>query len=149
MSSYLEAIEYKTYIDAPVEEVFATITSAQGWDAWFTCGTYLDLESKEIVFRWKDFGADKITTNESAEIKEFVQNERFSYSWHGGVFDQPTVVSFNLRPQNKGTLIVLEDRGYPRSEKGESWFMDCACGWGEALTLLKVYLETGYRYINY
>ena len=149
MSSYFEPIEYKTYINAPIEKVFETITTAKGWDAWFTCGTLLDLESKELIFKWKDFGADKINTSDTGEIRELINNEKFSFSWHSSVFSQPTIVTFNLRPKGNGTILVIEDKGYPRDEKGESWFMDCACGWGEAITLLKVYLETGYRYQNF
>ena len=32
----LTPIDYKTYIDVPSQRVFETLTTAAGWDAWFT-----------------------------------------------------------------------------------------------------------------
>ena len=40
----------------------------------------------------------------------------------------------------------LREHGYPEAQKGMAGFMSYATGWGEALTLLKFYVEHGLRY---
>ena len=53
----LPAIKHSTFIKTTPERVFETLTSAEGWDAWFTKGTMLDLKpGGEFILRWKDWG---------------------------------------------------------------------------------------------
>jgi len=40
----------------------------------------------------------------------------------------------------------LQEHGYQDTPTGRKAFADCACGWGEALTLLKFYVEYGLKY---
>ena len=40
----------------------------------------------------------------------------------------------------------LREHGYPDTPEGMAGLMSCATGWGEALTLLKFYVEHGLRY---
>ena len=35
-------IEHVTYIDVPVEQVYETLTTSDGWDSWFTDEATLD-----------------------------------------------------------------------------------------------------------
>jgi hypothetical protein len=72
-----------------------------------------------------------------------------SFSWHHKSLPEPTRVSFELSDKGEGTIITVKDEGYVQSDKGEFMFMDCSAGWAEFLTLLKIYLETGYRYKNW
>ncbi len=49
----LPPIGHQVYIDVPLELVFTTLTTAAGWDAWFTQGTLLDARKGGIIrFRW-------------------------------------------------------------------------------------------------
>jgi uncharacterized protein YndB with AHSA1/START domain len=149
MSEFFKAISYRTYIEAPPEKVFTTLTTREGWDSWFTDGMELDLATRIIRFRWVNFGADRITATDGGEIKEYVPNQRFSFTWHTGSLDEPTLVSFRLEEKSGGTLLTVTDEGYPRTKRGETWLLDCSAGWAEAITLLKVFLEIGYRYRIY
>ena len=41
---------------------------------------------------------------------------------------------------------VVHEYGYPDTPEGWEQHMSCSTGWGEALTLLKFYVEHGVRY---
>ncbi|WP_176753007.1 hypothetical protein [Tenuibacillus multivorans] len=48
-----------------------------------------------------------------------------------------------MKPFRNGTLIELHETGYSNSKADQEACIDCATGWGEAMTLLKIYLERG------
>ena len=58
----------------------------------------------------------------------------------------PTRVELNLEASGDGTIVRVKEDGYPNSEAGLAACLDCAAGWGEAMTLLKFYLEHGLTY---
>ena len=43
-------------------------------------------------------------------------------------------------------LSVFTEENYPESDEGLAMFRECCVGWGEAITLLKVYLEKDINY---
>ncbi len=138
-------IEYATYIKAPPKKVYEALTTAQGWDAWFTRGMRIDPRpGGQIEFRWKDFGAGRVTAREMGLVLAVVPNRKFVFQWSpGGLW---TTVAFSLRKRGRGTLVKVVESGYPATRKGLAWLVLCAGGWGEALTLLKFYLEHGVTY---
>ena len=142
-------IDFSTYIHKPRSVVYQSLISMEGWNGCFTTGAFIDLSSKVIHFRWQDLGPDKINAETLGKDVEFEENTSMSFSWHHESLPNPTRVSFALTEKDEGTVITVKDEGYPQSEKGEFMFMDCSAGWAEFLTLLKVYLETGYRYKNW
>ncbi|GGA67911.1 SRPBCC family protein [Ornithinibacillus halotolerans] len=140
-------INHSTYIKAPVEKVYQTLTSAEGWNAWFTDNTMLEMDYKgngEIILRWENFGSDQVDIEDGGKILEVVSNKRFVFQWSPG--EQPSTVRFELEPYREGTAVTLYETGYTNSEKDLRACIQCAVGWGEALTLLKVYLEHGIVY---
>lgn len=60
--------------------------------------------------------------------------------------EQSSTVTFTLEPYKDGTLVVLNETGFTDSEEDLKACIGCAVGWGEALTLLKIYLEYGIVY---
>jgi len=138
----LPPILQTTYINAPIEKVFNTLTTAQGWDAWFTKGCELNLETKNILFVWKNWGADKISTQAKATIQSYIPHQEFSFTW--GKYN--TLVKLTLSPQGNGTKLHVNESGYKNDKEAATQMLDCACGWAEALTLLKFYLEYGVVY---
>ncbi len=149
MRNFFPPISFATYVDAAPEAVYETLTTGSGWDRWFTRGTYLDLKKRIIVFSWKDLGPRKISAEETAVIVDWRENQLFSFSWHAEDLPHPTLVTLRLAPKGTGTILSVSDEGYPRSAEGERFYHDCATGWAEALTLLKVNLEVGYTYRNW
>ena len=133
-------IEHTVYIETPLEKVFQTLTTSEGWDAWFTNGTEIDLKpGGHIRLRWKNFGVGHYTTEDGGKILAIIPNEKFSFQWSPA--SAPTTVTFNLEKLGSGTKVSLTESGYSTSDKDLEALVGCAVGWGEALTLLKVYLE--------
>jgi hypothetical protein len=46
----------------------------------------------------------------------------------------------------EGTVIRLREFGYYDTPSGRAALIECAAGWGEALTLLKYWVDHGIRY---
>ena len=58
-----EKIAQATFIKSEPEQVFESITTGKGWDAFFTNGTeVVAKKGGKIVFRWKEWGRDIYTT---------------------------------------------------------------------------------------
>ena len=85
VESLVPNVEHVTYIDAPIEEVFETLTTADGWDSWFTDGTTLDpVPGGQIHFRWVNFGADRVTVEDGGPVLEIEKNRKFVFQWQPG-----------------------------------------------------------------
>ncbi|MQR94378.1 SRPBCC family protein [Fictibacillus phosphorivorans] len=140
-------INHKTYIKVTVEDVYHTISTAQGWNAWFTDETSLEIypdRTGEIRMRWINFGSEKVTIEDGGSILEAIPNQKFVFQWSPG--EQISTVTIELKPYKDGTLVVLNESGYTHSERDIRACIGCSVGWGEALALLKVYLEHGIVY---
>ncbi|MEH7226685.1 SRPBCC domain-containing protein [Bacillus sp. JJ1566] len=127
--------------------MYKTISTYQGWNAWFTDNTSLEIYpdgTGEIRLRWTNFGTENANIEDGGKILEATPNKRFVFEWSPG--EQNSKVTFNLEPYKDGTLVVLNETGYTNSEKDIKACIGCAVGWGEALTLLKIYLEHGIVY---
>lgn len=133
-------IKHATYIKASPDQVYETLTTSEGWNAWFTDGTTVDLDG-DIRFRWKDYEEEGRTIDDGGPVLEAVPNERFSFRWFPT--EQGTKVSFRIEPHKGGTLLSIEETGYSTTMEDLAAFTSCATGWGEAMTLLKFYLEHG------
>ncbi|HEU5138409.1 MAG TPA: SRPBCC domain-containing protein [Bacillales bacterium] len=133
-------IKHRTYIRAAPEKVYETLTTGEGWNAWFTDETTVDLNG-DIRLRWKAFGQGHENIEDGGPVLKAVPNEAFVFQWSPG--KEMTTVSLALEPYREGTLVNLRETGYTTSEKDLAACLDCSVGWGEALTLLKFYLEHG------
>lgn len=135
------AVDHSVFIDVPPERVYETLTTASSWDAWFTKGMSLDLRiGGDIIFRWDHWGPDHVTAEDYGRILEFIPNRKFVFLWN--LQEGGTTVTLSLEPRGGGTVLRITDVGYT----SETYFMTCATGWGEALTLIKFYLESGQKY---
>lgn len=135
----LPAITHKTFIKKPVDDVYRAITTAEGWNSWFTDEATVDLDEKYIRLVWHDFGPDHLSSEDGGPITEAVENKRFSFQWKP--ITTFTTVVFELEESLGGTVLQVTEDGY-KSEDIKT-YVTLAVGWGEALTLLKYYLETG------
>ncbi len=137
-------IKQTTFVAAPPEKVFDTITSADGWNAFFTTGMELDPRpGGRFVWRWKDWGPDFNSLEVLGRVHEVERPGRFVFEWGA---KRPTLVSFDLTEELGGTVVRLTETGYLDTPRDRDMILECACGWGEALTLLKFYLEHGVLY---
>ncbi len=134
-------------IRAERERVYDALTTADGLDGWFTTGASVDAEPQgSIVFRWQDWGPDHITTEDSGTVLEAQRPERFVFQWDSDDPYRAVTVEFNLEETAESTVVRLLEYGYHNTPVGLKSLVDHAAGWGEALTLLKFYVEYGLRY---
>jgi uncharacterized protein YndB with AHSA1/START domain len=132
-------IHHKTRINADIETVFKYIATAEGLDKWFTTGTKLDqYKGGTVKFVWVNWGVDQVNADSGGEILNYDPPNRFTFNWW---YDKPTVVDISLLSQDGFTVIEVNETGYENSEEGIERLIDCSTGWGEALTLLKFYIE--------
>ena len=142
-----QAICHSTFIHANPMQVYLALTTPQGLDAWFTTGASVQaIKGGEINFRWVNWGPDHISTQDGGSVLEAIPGERFVFQWHPDVPDYPTTVEINLTFKDGGTIVSLREHGFAATPSGLQAMVDCATGWGEALTLLKFYLEYGLHY---
>lgn len=140
-----EMIKQRTFIAATPEKVYDTITSAKEWDSFFTNGMVLEPRpGGKCEFSWKDWGPDFYTLKVPGKIVEIEKPGKFVFHW--GPEEKATTVSFELTAEHGGTVITLTERGYKDTSEARAMMLECASGWGEALTLLKFYIEEGIVY---
>jgi uncharacterized protein YndB with AHSA1/START domain len=138
-------ISVSTYINVPPKKVFEHISTGVGWDAWFTTGTTVDLSpGGQMVLRWRDWGVKHIDYEANCPIIEIDPPNKFVYQWTSG--ECQTTITLTCAPMGEGTKFSVMETGYMPTEEGLWGFMDCSTGWGEAITLLKFYLEHGVTY---
>jgi uncharacterized protein YndB with AHSA1/START domain len=93
-----------------------------------------------------NWGPDHITAEDGGLVLEAIPVERFIFQWHPDTPDYATTVEINIASAEDGTIVRLREYGFADSESGLDAVLNCAAGWGEALTLLKFYLEHGVHY---
>ena len=144
MTIFKSPIIHKVLIRAPREQVYNAMTTANGLDGWFTTGAKINRQVGGILtFVWKDWGPDKVTDSVDCPILEVNIPERFVFQWWE---DHYTTVEMNFLENIEGTVVQLKESGYADTPEGHRRCLECATGWGEALTLLKFYVEHGLRY---
>jgi uncharacterized protein YndB with AHSA1/START domain len=144
VSIFTTPIIHKVLIRSNREKVFDNLTTAEGLDGWFTNGAVVDRRpGGKIIFKWVDWGPDKINTQAFGPIVEVVIPERFVFKWWE---DHYTTVEIDFQELEEGTVVIVKEYGYADTPEGHRRCLECATGWGEALTLLKFYSEHGLRY---
>jgi uncharacterized protein YndB with AHSA1/START domain len=134
-----------TIVRAPRERVYDALTRAEELDAWFTSGAEVEVRAGgEMVWRWVDWGANRVTTEDRGPVLEATRPARFVFGWQERLGGTIVEVDFDEHPE--GTLVRLREHGYPETPEGREELVSCAAGWGEALTLLKFHVEHGVRY---
>ena len=138
-------IHHQIFIEATPEKVFDTITSAEGWNAFFTTGLEIDLKpGGDLWFRWKDWGPNFYNVEVPGEVLTVERPKLFRFEWGRTM---KSIVEFHLEEKFGGTVLTVKEYDYPKTDEGIENILDCASGWGEAVTLLKFYLEHGIVYI--
>jgi uncharacterized protein YndB with AHSA1/START domain len=97
----MPSITHKTYIKADQEEIYQILTTSEGWNAWFTDNTSINLTSEgtsEIRLRWSGFGSNNENIEDGGRILEAISNKSFIFEWSPG--ERQTTVSFKLDPYN-------------------------------------------------
>ena len=140
-------IKHVTFVRANADQVYNAFTTTEGLDAWFTNGAKVDPRpGEEILFRWWDWEPDRVTGENGGLVLEAVPPERFVFQWHPKDASYATTVEVDFTQMAGGTTVRLREYGYLDTPTSKRFRLDCAAGWGEALTLLKVYVEHSVRH---
>jgi len=138
-------IRMATLVRAPRERVYDALTRAEELDAWFTTGAEVDPRpGGEVVWRRADWGPDRVTGEDRGPVLGATRPERYVLGWQERIGG--TTVEIDLEENAEGTVVRFRERGYPDSPEGRAALVECATGWGEALTLLRFYVEHGLQY---
>jgi hypothetical protein len=72
--------------------------------------------------------------------------KRTVFQWRSDDPSYVTTVEIDLVQVTDGTVVRLREHGCRATPGGLKALVSCATRWGEALTLVKFYLEHGIRY---
>ena len=134
--------EAKTFVQASPERVYDAFATAEGLDGWFTRGAKVDARpGGELLFRWRDWGADLIDAVAHGKVIEAKRAERFAFEWWDADPAEATTVELTFAPARGGTIVHVREYGFPDTSKGRGKLAGNASGWGEALTLLRFWVE--------
>jgi uncharacterized protein YndB with AHSA1/START domain len=140
-------ITHSILVRAEPERIYDALTTGDGLDSWFTTGATVDRQPGGAMhWRWQDWGADRINAEDHGTVLEVQRPDRFVFTWHPNGPEFETTVAFDFIPDERGTIVRLREEGYPDTPSGRRGLLSCATGWGEALTLVKFFLEHGARY---
>ena len=145
----LPPIRYRTYIAAPIEVVYEAVASGDGWASWFADEAAIDPRpGGRYDFRWHAFGADRTQLHLTGPVLAATPPAEFTFRWgdEGTAEEDMTTVEFSLEERPPGTIVRVVESGYTHDHDSVRFALDCASGWGEALTLLKFWLEHGLTY---
>lgn len=128
----------ETVVRAPTERVFEAIASEAGWDGWFTDGTLIEPNvGGRVHLVWTAVGPDRSYAEDEGHVVKYEPPSVFAFTWG----KPESVVTIELSPHQEGTLVSLIERGIPDDHDGHARFASCSVGWGEALTLMKFWVE--------
>lgn len=141
-------IEHAVLVRAPVDKVFRALSTAEGLNSWWTNGTTMERRpGGRILFTWRDWGPDHLDVEGAARILQLRENEVFAWRWDDAEGYPSRTSELEVQEHPHGTVVRVTDTPTdPDAPHGEVIPLAVAAGWGEALMLLKMYVEHGVRY---
>lgn len=141
-----ERVEVKVVVNASPERVWEAIATAAGLDGWFTRGTRLDATpGGRLSLRWEAWGPDAFTGTYDGTVLAADPPRRFVFRWPVDARTYDTTVEIDLEPRGRGTLLRLVEHGFEEGPGGLREMLGRSSGWGEALALMKLFVEHGVR----
>jgi uncharacterized protein YndB with AHSA1/START domain len=136
-------IQAATLINAGLDRIWTALATAEGLDPRFTAGADVDTRpGGRIRFRWVDWGASGVVAD-GGIVFEAVVPRRLVIQRQADTAAPPTTVTLTLEAEAEGTRVRVRESGFRDTPAGRRAQLDCAAGWGEALALLKAWLEAG------
>jgi len=133
--------------DTQPEDVYEALTDPKLLVKWFTTNALVEtFPGGKVHFRWENWGPDHITKEDSGPVLEAHHPDRFVFQWHPDNPEYLTTVEINIQLAGNGTIVRLQESGFEDTPSGHAALAKSAVSWGEALTLLKFYIEFDLRY---
>jgi len=141
-----ERVEVRVVVKAPPETVWEALASGPGLDGWFTTGATVEARpGGRLVFRWERWGPDDFTGTYEGTVVEAAAPGRFVFRWPVDARTYDTTVEVDLEPRGGATLVRLAEHGFEEGPAGLREMLNRSSGWGEALALMKLFVERGVR----
>jgi activator of HSP90 ATPase len=126
----VKSLKEEVLINAPIEKVWQLLVNPTEIDGW---GGGPSEMSDQKGFDFKLWGGDIWGKN-----IEVVKNKKLVQEWFAGPWEKPSIVTFTLSRQGKGTKLELDHQDIPDSD-----FEDIKTGWfNYYFDLLKKYAES-------
>ena len=77
---------------------------------------------------------------------EATRPTHFAFRWHGEARGYESTIEVDFEDWAGAAVVRLREHGYSDTPEGRWGLVDCAVGWGGALSLLKFSVEHGRRY---
>lgn len=136
-----------TFVRSPRERVYDALTQAEHLDAWFTTGAEIDPRSgREMRWRWVNWGPDQVTTEDWGPVVEARRSERYVFQSQAALGGTTVEVDFDEHPKGTVSRAHASTDIQTRPRAGCRVLGLLTREWGEALALLKFYVEHGVRY---
>ena len=130
-------LEKELFIEATPERVFQALTKKEDLERWFVQKAEVDLRvGGSIRFDW---GQGAV---ETGRIVALEPPRRISYIWEA-IEPSPTTITFDLTPENNGTLLRLSHTGIGDGENWDNYYTSISSGWSTHCKNLITWLETG------
>lgn len=125
-------------IGAPPAEVFAAVSTRQGFTRWWTSNVEVQEGEGDGVYV---FGFDEDTVHARFRVDERSPPQRLVLGCLGGIEDwKGTTLVFELEPLENGTFLRFDHAGWTT----EDWyFRQCNSTWGHLMYHLKRACEEG------
>jgi uncharacterized protein YndB with AHSA1/START domain/GNAT superfamily N-acetyltransferase len=141
-----ERVEAKVLVKAPPERVWEALATGPGLDGWFTTGASVEAwAGGRIAFRWESWGPDDFTGTYEGTVLEAAPPRRLAFRWPVDAKTYDTTVEVDLEAKGGATLVRLVEHGFEEGPGGLREMLNRSAGWGEALALVKLFLEHGVR----
>jgi uncharacterized protein YndB with AHSA1/START domain len=142
-----EKVSVNVLVRATPERVYDAIATSQGLNGWFTAESVIEaIPNGKLYFSWKDWGVDHYTGESLGTVIEAKRPTRFAFKWPVDIGSYQTTVEISFEPVGEGTVVKLIEYGYEENADKLQNMLNRASGWGEALTLMKFYVEHGVTY---
>lgn len=142
-----ERVTFRTLVRVQPERVYDAIATSEGLNSWFTTGATVDARpGGQIHFRWKDWGLDHYTGENSGPVLEANRSDRFAFQWKADGGSYYTTVEIDFERVDEGTVVKLIEYGYEDTPTGMQDLLNRVSGWAQVLTLMKFHLEHGVSY---
>jgi uncharacterized protein YndB with AHSA1/START domain len=130
--------KHKELIRAPRERVYDAFATTDGLNAWFTEGGHVDARpGGAMLFRFVDWGPDRINAEFQGRVIEARRPERFVFQWGTEKPEAATTVELVFDEHECGTLVRVREFGFVDLPSA----LENSSGWGVALTLAKFWVE--------
>lgn len=134
-------VRHRLLIRAGSRRIWRALTTGE-LENWFATRVLIDWPIS-IHIRWKNWGPDRYTGDATWHLEVAEAHKHLAFRWKSHPTHPETRVDIRFQSRGPITRIEFTERGFGDDTSAA---MANAVGWGEAMTLLKFYVEHGLRY---